>query len=87
MDKAITSKARNIICNQTLGKFLGGAFCTLNLLGCGSIIYPDVNEDPAKNNKAAFRRDALDCASAYPESGSGVHIRQRIGCMNLKGWH
>jgi len=70
----MTSKAKNIICNQTVGKILGDAFYILCLLGCGSIIYPDVNEDPAKNNKAAFRRDALDCADAYPESGLGVHI-------------
>jgi hypothetical protein len=54
------------------------------LLGCSQ--YPDVNVDPAKNNSATFKRDALDCAQAYPESGSGVHIKQRIGCMSLKGW-
>jgi hypothetical protein len=55
------------------------------LFGCSS--YPDVNSDPAKNNKVTFQRDAVDCAQAYPESGSGVHVRQRIACMNLKGWH
>ena len=55
------------------------------LMGCS--LYPDVNNDPAKNNKATFQRDALDCAQAYPEAGSGVHIKQRISCMNLKGWH
>jgi uncharacterized membrane protein len=55
------------------------------LMGCS--LYPDVNTDPAKNNKADFRQDALDCAKAYPELGSGAHIKQRIGCMNLKGWH
>ncbi|OZA05015.1 MAG: hypothetical protein B7Y05_22370 [Polynucleobacter sp. 24-46-87] len=54
------------------------------LVGCS--LYPDVNTDPAKNNKATFRQDALDCAQAYPEAGSGVHIKQRISCMNLKGW-
>jgi hypothetical protein len=54
------------------------------LLGCS--LYPDVNIDPAKNNKATFQRDALDCAQAYPDSGSGVHVKQRIGCMRLKGW-
>ena len=53
--------------------------------GCSS--YPDVNRDPAKNNKATFQKDAMDCAQSYPESGSGVHIRQRFGCMNLKGWY
>jgi hypothetical protein len=55
------------------------------LVGCS--LYPDVNTDPAKNNKATFQRDALDCAQSYPESGSGAHIKQRISCMNLKGWH
>jgi hypothetical protein len=54
------------------------------LVGCS--LYPDVNVDPAKNNIASFKRDALDCAQSYPESGSGVHVKQRIGCMNIKGW-
>ena len=57
----------------------------LVLIACSS--YPDINSDPAKNNKATFQRDALDCAQSYPESGSGVHVKQRIGCMNIKGWH
>ncbi len=48
--------------------------------------YPDNNIDPAKNNKATFERDAIECAQAYPEAGSGVHVRQRIHCMKLKGW-
>jgi hypothetical protein len=55
------------------------------LLGCS--LYPDVNVDPVKNNAATFKRDALDCSQAYPESGFGVHVKQRISCMNLKGWH
>jgi hypothetical protein len=50
------------------------------------MIYPNVNIDPSKNNKATFQRDALDCAKAYPSVDSGAHIKQRIGCMNLKGW-
>ena len=62
-----------------------GLLIAMVLFACTS--YPDVNSDPAKNNKATFRRDALDCAQSYPESGSGVHIKQRIACMNLKGWH
>ena len=57
----------------------------VTLFGC--TLYPDVNRDPAKNNKATFQRDAIDCAQSYPESGSGVHIKQRIGCMNMKGWY
>ena len=54
-------------------------------MGCS--LYPDINTNTAKNNKATFRQDALDCAQSYPESGSGTHVKQRIGCMNLKGWH
>lgn len=58
---------------------------TAILFACS--LYPDVNRDPAKNNKATFQRDAIDCAQSYPESGSGVHVKQRIACMNLKGWY
>jgi hypothetical protein len=65
-------------------KTLGSLFLLTVLFGCS--LYPDVNSDPAKNNKATFQRDALDCAKAYPEAGSGVHVKQRIACMNLKGW-
>jgi len=65
-------------------KIFSSLFLLAALLGCSS--YPDVNSDPAKNNKATFQRDALDCAKAYPEAGSGVHVKQRIACMNLKGW-
>jgi outer membrane biogenesis lipoprotein LolB len=58
---------------------------TAILFACS--LYPDVNRDPAKNNKATFQRDAIDCAQSYPDSGSGVHVKQRIACMNLKGWY
>jgi hypothetical protein len=54
-------------------------------LSCST--YPDINKDPAKNNKATFQRDALDCAAAYPTVGVGGYIKERIGCMNLKGWY
>ena len=68
--------------------------CVLKIaLGCiaggflfGCSVYPDVNSDLAKNNKATFQRDALDCAKSYPETSSGAHVKQRISCMNLKGW-
>ena len=66
-------------------KLLCGLLLILGLLACSA--YPDVNKDPAKNNKATFQRDAVECAQAYPESGSGAHVKQRIACMNLKGWH
>ena len=52
--------------------------------GCASI--PETNQDPAKNNIATFRKDLKECKEDYPEAGSGVHIRQWEGCMNLKGW-
>ena len=65
-------------------KVLLSLIAGLALVACSS--YPDVNVDPAKNNKLTFQRDALDCAQAYPEAGSGVHIKERIGCMKLKGW-
>jgi len=70
---------------QVTLKVLCSFWIVLTLPACSS--YPDVNSDPAKNNKASFQRDAIDCARSYPESGSGVHVKQRIGCMNVKGWH
>lgn len=72
-----------------LGQHLTGTIFVFlaasTIAGCS--LYPDENSDPAKNNKVTFRQDALDCAQSYPESGSGVHVKQRISCMNLKGWH
>jgi hypothetical protein len=72
-----------------MGQYLIGAILVLLvgsiLIGCS--LYPDVNKDPAKNDKATFRQDALDCAQSYPDAASGIHVKQRIGCMNLKGWH
>ena len=64
------------------------AFLALSLLALliGCSLYPDVNQDPAKNNKATFQRDAIECAQAYPDTGGGAYIRQRINCMKLKGW-
>ena len=57
---------------------------TCMLVACASI--PDKNVDPSKNNGASFRKDFKECREDYPEAGSGVHIRQWEGCMNLKGW-
>jgi hypothetical protein len=70
---------------KTTLKLLSGFWMATALLSCTS--YPSVHSDPAKNNQASFQRDAIDCAQAYPDPGSGVNIKQRIGCMNLKGWH
>ena len=70
---------------QALLKTAASFLIAATLFACSS--YPDINSDPAKNNKANFQRDAIDCAQSYPEAGSGVHVRQRIACMNVKGWH
>ena len=70
---------------QSRFKFLASLLIATVLFACSS--YPEVNIDPAKNNKATFQRDAIDCAKSYPESGSGVHVKERIACMNIKGWH
>jgi PBP1b-binding outer membrane lipoprotein LpoB len=48
--------------------------------------FPSVNVDPNKNNNETYKQDFKDCKEAYPEAGSGVHIKQWISCMNLKGW-
>ena len=55
------------------------------LMGCASL--PTENQDPAKNNKASYNKDLKECQEDYPEVGSGVHIRQWISCMKLKGWN
>jgi hypothetical protein len=57
----------------------------MTLFACTT--YPLVNEDPAKNTPAIYQRDILNCNRAYPENSSGTFIKQRIGCMNLNGWH
>jgi hypothetical protein len=56
----------------------------ISMGACTSISYK--NQDPSKNNKATFLRDLKECKEDYPETPSGVHIRQWEGCMNLKGW-
>lgn len=70
---------------QSPFKAFAGLLISVALFGCST--YPDVNGNPAKNNKSTFRQDAVECARAYPESSSGTHVKQRIACMNLKGWH
>jgi starvation-inducible outer membrane lipoprotein len=56
----------------------------VSLAGCASL--PTENQDPTKNNKATYDKDLKECQEDYPVTGSGVHVRQWIGCMNLKGW-
>ena len=50
------------------------------------VSFPSENQDPAKNNQVTYRKDLKECKEDYPESGSGVHLRQWINCMKLKGW-
>ena len=57
---------------------------TVMITACSAI--PNKNQDPTKNNVATFRKDWKECREDYPEQGSGIHIRQWEGCMNLKGW-
>ena len=57
----------------------------LSVAACAT--FPSENQNPAKNNKATYNRDLKECQEDYPEVGSGVHIRQWINCMKLKGWN
>ena len=57
---------------------------TVGLLACVSM--PSENWDPAKNNKVMYNKDLKECQEDYPETGSGVHLRQWMNCMKLKGW-
>lgn len=56
----------------------------LVITGCSS--FPSENQDPARNNKEAFRKDLAECKEDHPESGSGLHFRRWTDCMKLKGW-
>jgi len=57
----------------------------MSFIACSS--FPSENQDPSKNNKVTYNKDLKECKEDYPESGSGVHIRQWINCMKLKGWN
>jgi hypothetical protein len=59
-------------------------FLLSTLAACAG--FPDKNQDPSKNNVENFRKDLKECKEDYPEAGNGVHIREWINCMNLKGW-
>jgi hypothetical protein len=56
------------------------------LLLSGCIQFPTVNQDPAMNNALTYNKDMKECKESYPETSSGIHLHQRIGCMKLKGW-
>jgi hypothetical protein len=62
------------------------ALVLMSLMLGACVSMPTENQDPNKNNRAIYRKDLRDCQEAYPESGSGVHLRQWVGCMELKGW-
>ena len=53
------------------------------LLACG---FPTTHPDPVKNNPANYKTDLKDCAQSYPETPDGVYLKQRISCLELKGW-
>jgi len=59
----------------------------LGLLACSGPQFPKTNIDPAKNNPKTFNQDLNDCIEVYPDALGGAQIKQRISCMNLKGWH
>ena len=65
------------------GKWLAITF-TLTLFACGG--FPSVHPDPEKNNPANYKADVRDCAQAYPEDPSGIYLKRRITCLELKGW-
>ena len=67
--------------------FFKSIYLALFVLIAGCVSFPDQNQDPSKNNKAIYNKDLKECKEDYPESGSGVHIRQWINCMKLKGWN
>lgn len=65
-------------------RFILAAIYLEVLVGCST--FPSENQDPSQNNKEAYKRDLMECQEDYPQMSSGVHIKQWIGCMNLKGW-
>jgi len=70
----------------SLSKLAIVILAALGLLACAAG-FPKTNSDPTKNNPKTFNQDLNDCIEVYPESFSGAHVKQRISCMNLKGWH
>ena len=61
------------------------SFSVLTISACAT--FPSENHDPAKNNKETYNKDLKECKEDYQEIPSGIHIRQWIGCMKLKGWN
>ena len=83
MDRLATEQAIRVAMLWWAVSFLGA--CTSSQsLNASTLSYQ--NLDLSKNQSAAFRRDFLECRQDYPETASGVHIRQWQGCMSMKGW-
>lgn len=64
--------------------YLLPALMVLVFSACSS--FPSVNQDPARNNKEAFRKDLAECKEDHPESAAGIHFKRWSDCMKLKGW-
>jgi hypothetical protein len=58
--------------------------CVISLTACAQ--FPSTHPDPAKNNPTTYKADMKDCAQAYTETPSGGYLKQRVSCMELKGW-
>ena len=58
--------------------------CVIFLSACAQ--FPGTHPDPAKNNPTTYRADMRDCAQNYPETPTGSYLKQRVSCMELKGW-
>lgn len=65
------------------GKYFALTF-VLCLVACGG--FPTTHPDPAKNTPSNYQRDFKDCKEAYLETPDGVYLKQRITCLELKGW-
>lgn len=48
--------------------------------------FPSQNLDPAKNDRANFRKDLAECKEDHPESSAGLHYQRWVDCMKIKGW-
>lgn len=48
--------------------------------------FPSQNLDPAKNDRANYRKDLAECKEDHPESSAGLHFQRWIDCMKIKGW-
>jgi hypothetical protein len=74
----------NLELEMALKLYVTVSLVFVSLIACVST--PDKNQDSSKNNVATYRKDLKECKDDYPETPSGVHLRQWEGCMNLKGW-